>query len=717
LLIDTRSSNVVDVDAVLSGIGENDKQFQSQLEIIRSTTVARRVMKQLDLKNNPEFQPKESLLSSLWTKVFPASKEEAIKPQPTERDLLEDAIINTLKANLSVSVRRRSLVVNVSYTALSPKNAAKIANAFAEAYRVDHLETKYDATKRANDWLNQRLSILRDRVRASEQAVEVYRAENNLHEAEGTTINEKQISELNQQLILARAKTAESSAKVSQIAKVRKEGGSAASFADAQQSQIITQLRSKASEIGRELAQLTAKYGRKHPEVISVRSQLADIRRQINSAVELIVNTARNELEVSKSREQSIIDSLDKLKSNSFSENQAAVYLRELEREAETNRTLYQSFLTRFKETQAAESLDTTETRILTAAQAPRGASFPKKSLFLTLGLIFGFLLGGLIAIVLEILDFSISDPADVKDRLGQNLFATLPTITLDGEVRKTRKSVANLLRQLYTAYFKPTQSIEDSSVKSRIRDLQAEIASYSANHPLSAYAEGIRSLRSHLRYFDIDNPLKVIMLSSSIPGEGKSTTAVNLAKYAAKTGERVLLIDSDFRHPVLTKALYPEVEKSLLDVLTNHASVSEVIRQDPETGLFFLPAPIQDDLWQTAEILSSDAMRTFIDGARKSFDLVVIDSSPILPVMDGKALSSLTDGVVIVVEHAATNKNAIKEAIAQIANANGHTLGVVLNNVDTTKKQGYGYGKYGYGGYGHAYGTYGVYGQASAEN
>ena len=719
LLIDTRSSNVVDVDAVLSGIGQDNRLFESQLQIIKSATVARRVAEKLNLLDDPEFQGRIGFLATLLSSLLPADQNK--KPSKETQEALDGldpamvSLINQLLNGLTVSQRRRSLVVDVSFEALSAAKAAKVANAFAEAYRVDHLETKYDSTKRANEWLNSRLSELRTRVRDAEQAVEVYRAENNLQVAEGTTINEKQISQLNEQLILSRARTAEAQAKVDQIARVEKEGGSAASFADALQSQVITQLRSKASEIARELAQLTAKYGGKHPSVISVRSQLSDIRRQINAEVGRIVSTATNELEVSKSRELSIVEGLESLKTESFSENKAAVYLRELQREAEASRTLYQSFLNRFKETQAAESLDTTETRILAQALPPIGASYPNKKIFLLLAILVGLIIGIGIALLIELFDFSINDPSDVEGRLGQSLFASLPIIDLpNATVRRKTGSVAQFKKALRARFGK--NAGHDGDEKSRIRALDSTLATYSADHPLSAYAEAIRTLRSQLRYADIDNPLKVVMLSSAFPGEGKSTTASNLAHYAAKTGERVLLIDADFRHPVVSNAMAPDAEKSLLDVITGQANVTDVIRYNEETNLYFMPAPMNRDLWQSAEILSSGAMRTFIEGARKSFDLVILDSSPILPVLDGRTLSSLTDGVVLVADFGETNRHAITETIELIRSSNGTVLGMVLNNVDAKSARGYGYGKYGKYGYdgSYGYGQYGAYGSSN---
>ncbi|MCT4656949.1 MAG: polysaccharide biosynthesis tyrosine autokinase [Cohaesibacter sp.] len=713
MLIDTRSSNVVDVDAVLSGIGEDDKLFESQLQIIKSASVAERVANTLNLRNDPEFQSRAGLLSSLFSSIFPAAKKEEKKEQDFEG--MDDEMISItskLQANLSVQQRRRSLVVDVSYRALSPQKAARIANAFVAAYRVDHLETKYDATKRANDWLNTRLAELREKVRGAEQAVAVYRAENNLQVAEGLTINEKQIGKLNEQLILARAKTAEAQAKVDQIAKVEKKGGSAASFADALQSQVITQLRSKASEIGRELAQLTAKYGGKHPSVISVRSQLSDIRRQINAEVKRIVSTATNELEVAKSREKSILDSLEGLKTESFSENKAAVYLRELEREAEASQTLYQSFLNRFKETQAAQNLDTTETRVLAPATPPRGASFPNKKMFLGFAALFGLFLGIGIALLIDLFDFSITEPSEVERQFGVPLFASMPIIDDPNAVVRKKLGKFELLKTALAARFGSSQGSPDEEDQ-RIRTLETSIATYSANNPLSAYSEAVRNLRSRLRYVNIDEPVKVVMVSSAVPGEGKSTTASNLAHYAAKTGERVLLIDGDFRHPVVTKAMAPETKISLLDVITGQNSISEAITYNEETNLYFMPAPLDQELWQSAEILSSDAMRVFVEGARKSFDLVIIDTSPILPVLDGRALASLTDGAIIVSEFAQTNKNAIKEAIDLVSAAHGHVLGITLNSVDLKNARGYGYGKYGKYGYG-SYG-YGQYGSSSS--
>ncbi|MES0871056.1 polysaccharide biosynthesis tyrosine autokinase [Pseudovibrio sp. SCP19] len=696
ILIETRAANIVDVEAVLSGFGSDDKMLQSQIEIIGSNAVAERVIDKHGLWNSPEFLPTPSLINGIIKKVMGAEEKETFTAYGRDPSDLSRRVLS----GLDVKLRRNTTVVDVMYEARSPSLAAELANGFANAYLMDQLETKYDATRRVNEWLSIRLAELRERVRKSEQAVEIFRNENNLQVADGATFNEKQIATLNQQLVLARAKTAEAQAKVNQIDKVRKQGGSASSFADAAQSAVITQLRAKASEVARREAELVVKYGKKHPEVVSVRSQLSDFNRQIREELQRIVNTAQNELAVARSRELSISSSLEQLRNVTSSENQALVYLRELTREAEANRTLYESFLNRFKETQESEKMDNITSRILTQATPPVARSYPNKKLFVVLSFLLGLVVGVVISLLLELFDYTLKSHEDVEERLGLPLFATVPMIDQhSSSINKEGGMIAGVWNNLKARLgFKSAQYPANSKARAKLRTLPEGIWEYASQNPFSQYAEAVRVLRSRVRFSNVDNSLKTLLITSALPGEGKSTVALNLAHYAAKTGERVLLIDADMRHPVSTAALAGSTEANLATVLTGEFNIKDAVRKEPNSSLYFLPAPRRNDLWETAELLSSMAMQSLIDAASKTFDLVVIDSPPVLPVIDSRVLSRMVQGTIMVSFWDRTDRFAVERATDLLEKANANILGVVLNNFNSNKAKKYSYqSSYGY--------------------
>ncbi|MFS8181297.1 GumC family protein [Pseudovibrio denitrificans] len=676
--IETRASNVVDVKAVLSGFGSDDKLLKSQIEIIGSNAVAKRVIEEHDLTNSPLFKLEPSKLSEILSKIT---------GEPPVAPSLEQRVLNGLTVNLN----RNTTVVDLSYQAHSPEMAAELANGFAEAYLADRLATKYEAIRQASEWLSVRLSELGVKVRASEQAVEQFRSEYNLQVAGGGTISEKQIATLNQQLVFARTKTAEAQARVDQIEKVRVRGGSTSSFADAAQSAVITQLRAKASEVARKEAALTVKYSHKHPAVVSVRSQLADLNQQIEKELQRIVDTAQNELAVAKRREASISDSLDQLRDVTNTENHAQVYLRELIREAAANRTLYESFLARLKETQEFEKMDSVSSRILSRAEVPSNASFPNKRLFLVVSVVLGLIFGTVLALILEIFDNTLKSKEDVEGRIGLPLFSQIPL--LDEFASSSRLgSFFGFLGGKNAHGARGTKS--DTASNKAINE-------FASSNPLSHYAESIRALRSRVKFTRLDDPIKTLLITSAIPGEGKSTVSRNLAHYAAKAGERVLFIDADMRRQLSADTPKDANEKNLADVLMGDVTVADAIRHEEGSKFYYLPAPSHRELWETAELLSSKAMKTLLEGARKSFDLIIIDSPPTIPLIDSRVLSHVVDGTVLVASWNHTDGGLVEQAKELLDQTPGKTLGVVLNNFDVSKARlnkhqaSYGYGYY----------------------
>ncbi len=341
LLIDTNQKNIINAEAIVSGIGRDNSALESELELIRSYDVAKRVVKKLNLDEKTDSEPaRVSLVRQLVSLVF--SREPA--PEPVVEVDRTDKIIRSLAGSVSVDRKGWTYVVDIKFTSDDPAEAAQIANAFADEYLVDQLEASYEVTRRANDWLSERLGDLRKKVRESERAVELFKVQNNIVESGGSTLSEQQVSKLNEQLILARAETAQAQAKYDQVQSVRKRGGDITAFADALQSTALASLKGKASEIRRELANLSAKYGDRHPSVVSARAQLQDVRRSISAEAQRILTSTENELRVASSREKSISASLAEVKGTASQGDQAEILLRELEREAAANKALFEVF-------------------------------------------------------------------------------------------------------------------------------------------------------------------------------------------------------------------------------------------------------------------------------------------------------------------------------------------------------------------------------------
>jgi succinoglycan biosynthesis transport protein ExoP len=594
-----------------------------------------------------------------------------------------------------VVVERRewSYVIDITYSSANPALAAQIANTFANEYLVDQLESRYEATRRANEWLSARLGELREKVRDSERAVELFKAQNNLVETAGSTLSDQQVAKLNEQLILARAEAAQAQVKYDQIEAVRKRGGDVTAFADAMQSGALANLKSKASEIRRELANLTARYGDRHPSVVSARAQLADVNRSIGAEASRIVATAENELRVAKSRVESIEKSLSEMKGTVATVSQAEITLRELEREAVANKTLYENFLSRFKETSEQEKLQTTDSRIIEQASVPTSPTGPNKKLITLVALALGLGLGAGLAFVLEQLDSGYRTSKQVERALGVPVLASVPRA--DSEVTSGLGRIGRRLNpfRLFAGLF----SSDSTSERRMGRTDRIAMARMVVKKPLSTFTEAIRAMRMGIKFADVDRPQKVILVASALPGEGKSTIASNLAQLAATSGERVLLMDLDLRHPVLTSLYAPQAKLGSVELLLGEVDLKAVIVKDQDTGLHLIPSPRRRDLTHTAELLASQRLKDLLAHLSDFYDLIVIDTSPLLPVTDGRQLIDSVDSLALVVKWETTDRDAVETALRQSPGSMDKLTGVVLNDVVASKARYYDYYKSGY--------------------
>ncbi len=680
ILLDPDKKSILDAGAVVSGLGSDTAAIESEVELIRSASLARRVVAELRLDKDPEFGGGESasalLLSTIGSWIGLAGPEDETKPDGRkEHEKTINKIINDFSGRMKVKRVGLTYVLAVSFTSRNPEKAAKIANQIASSYLVDQLEAKYEATKRATDWLNTRLGRLRKDVRKSEKLVELYKVRHNLQSTDGQTLGERQMAKLNEQLILTRAETAEKRAKFEQVDKLVKSGKSTSSLAAVLQSAVISKLRAQQADVGRRLAELTTRYGGRHPRVVNMRAERRDIANQIAMEVKRIIANLRNEYDVALSREASLEKSLEEIKLQNKGASQAAIKLRELEREAFSSKVLYEAFLNRFKQTSEQETLKTADSRVIARAVPPQRASFPKKRLTLMLAFI-GFLALGIgLAFLLEHLDNSFKTGEQIEEMLGLAHLASAPLLG--------RADLKNEHGKM-------------------------SIERYVIEKPLSAFAEAMRSLKMGIQLSNIDTPPKVVLVTSAMPNEGKTTIASNLAFHAAQTGIDVLLVDADLRNPSLTASLLSHDAKpdGLVELLARNVTEDDVLIRDENTGLKFLPASRM--VQNSAEVLGSKRMREFIERAKKTYDLVILDTSPITPVIDARVLVDIVDSVVLVTEWDKTPREAVLAAVKSLKAGHDKFAGVVLNKMNLKRMASYGrYGKsYYYKKYPYYYGS-----------
>lgn len=669
ILLEQQKSRIVDAEAVMSGLGGDSATVDSQVEILQSRSIARRVVVDLDLVSDPEFNGNlrsPSVMQFIDPRYWLSSLLGESEHAPVnEAQKLENAIndvVGSVIARTSVSRRGMTYVISLRFTSEAPSKAMKIANALADAYVVDQLEAKFDATKKANAWLSSRLTTLRAQVQDSERAVEIYRSQNGLQDSGGATLNEQQLSELNAQLILARTNLAEKQAKYTSAREILQKGGNIESVADVLQSQTISALRSQEAELARQQADLSSKYGPRHPSILNIDAQRTDIQRQIGREVQRIVGSIQNEATIAQSRVDSLQGSLNDLRGTANLNNQAFVLLRELEREADANKTIYESFLNRFKETSQQSDLQTSDARVISVATLPTTPSKPNKRLTVLVALIFAGLLGVGMALILERLDNTMRTAKEVEDTLGQPHLVSMPMVANEVDSKGNK-----LLPHDYVVL-----------------------------KPLSAFAESVRSLRSALALSNVDSPPKVLLFTSSLPAEGKTTTSVCFARAAAQSGLRVVLLDCDLRHPSVQKTFQlPTAKLGLVELLAGSATLNDVLVPDAETSLLHIP--VAAGTANPPDVLGSMQMKKLLAGLRDAYDLVVLDSAPVLPVSDSRVLSGLVDKTVFVVRWSSTPKDAALSAVKDLTSYGAEIAGVVMSAVDTEKQAKYGYGDGGY--------------------
>lgn len=657
--IDQRKQQVVKVEEVMSDVQLDSGTMETETAIVRSLGLLGKVVDKLDLTSDAEFAPPPRGLGFSWllSRIGLAAK----PPEETEtaeqtKEIARATTIRRLQKRLDVSVVPRSYVIRIEAQSKVPEKAQKIAETIADMYILDQLDAKFDATKRATTWLNGRLSELQQAVSDSERAVSIYRTENNLLDGKTGDVSSQQLSELNSQLILARADLAEKEARLKSVKGLADSGKGVETSSEALQSPLIQHLREQETEVLRKLSELTATYGDRHPRIINAQAELRDLREKIQVEVSKIASALGNDVEVSRVRMKSLEDSLHGVARDVGTDNQAEIKLRELQREADANKTLYELFLTRAKETTQESGSERPDARIISPAMLPQIPSFPNIPFFMAVSLLISLLAAIAVAAILDAMDNGVRTGEQIEEIGGGPTLAMIPSV----------KSASGI-------------SPEDTLIDA----------------PTSPLAEAFRTLRAGLVLSNVDHPPKCIMVTSSLPLEGKTFTAVGLARASAVGGQKVLLIDADLRRPRSHHVFGSKGERGLVHALAGEAHVKDLIYKDAKSELHVLPAG--KGIANPGDLFHSNQMKKLIENLTKNYDLIVIDSPPVMAVSDALILTKLVDKLLFVVRWNETPRQVVAEAINKLANVGETSVHTVITQVNLRKHARYGYGDYAY--------------------
>ncbi|MCK1663451.1 polysaccharide biosynthesis tyrosine autokinase [Bradyrhizobium sp. 151] len=662
MVIDTRKVQLFQQQSVLGDVAVDSATVETQVEILKSENISLAVIRDLHLIDDPEFTGSGGgvlgsilgFVGSLFSDGHAASEFE-----------LTRKALERFEKDRTIKRLGLTYVMEIGYTSKDPVKSAKIANAIADAYIVDQLEAKYQATRRASVWLQDRIKELRTQASAAQKAVVDFKTSNNIVDAGGRLMNEQQLAEVNSQLIMAHAATAEAKARLDRMNDIQKQEIPDANVADALKNDTIVKLRGQYVDMASKESIWSMKYGSDHLAAVNLRRQMAEIKKNILDELKRIQESYKSDYDIAVTREESIKGSLANVVSESQLTNQAQVQLRELDSNAQSYQAMYDNFLQRYMESVQQQSFPITEARVISAATTPLKKSYPKSLIVLAASLLGGLMLAFGAAMLRELADKVFRTTGQVEDVLGANCIAILPAL---GAAATGPGLGEKLLGSKLAGKGNP----------------QPDLLRYVVDNPLSRFAEAVRSIKVAIDLNSIVRENRVLATTSTLPNEGKSTLSTNLAQLMAHGGARVILVDADLRNPSLSRALVPGAKIGLVDVVAQKAGLEDALVVDPETKLSILPAGTTSKLLHTNEILASKAMHALVTQLRSKFDYVVLDMPPMAPVVDVRVTSSFVDSYVFVVEWGRTNIDVVRHNLRGSPEIQDKLLGVVLNKADT---------------------------------
>jgi polysaccharide biosynthesis transport protein len=675
MIIDTKRVTWTQSELATENRMVEDASVESEIETTRSEKVALNVVRRLHLNEDPEFIGTGVSLKQRVLKLLKLAP--AVEPEPSEEQLMRRALW-AVKDGLRVTRLGRSYIEQIAFTSLDPDKAAKIANAFADAYIEDQLQAKFEATRRASAWLEQRIGELRQQASDAYKEVQDFKSKNSIIiGVDGKLASEVELDQLGIALAKARADTSQARAKLDRITRVleqRNDNGENLNIpdpvvTDALSNPVITKLRQQFLDDQSRESEWSARYGSDHQAARNLRAEMAALQRAIWDEISRISESYRSELQIAKSQEESIDKRMMEVFQKSDSTRQSQVRLRELETAANTYRGIYETFLSRFTQSVQQQSFPSTEARVVTVATPPGGRSSPKMSLTLALAGVFGLGLGVMAGFLREQMSRQIHTRAQLETLLGTNCLAVIPSF---GKVPQARKRG-------------PTK---ESGAFRKI----SEVA------PFSATAEALRYIKVAIDLKPTGG--KTIGIVSALPGEGKTTVAASFAAFVAKSGARTLLIDGDLRNPSISNMLGYTSQPGLLEVVTSKKAPSDLIIHDQRYAFDFLPSSTRIKPANSSDILNSPLVKQMLKWAANEYDYILVDLPPVLPVVDVKAAAHLFDAFILVVEWGSTSSDEVLKAVRSSDTLSERLLGAVLNKADEAvmrRFEGYSERTYGY--------------------
>ena len=639
----------------------NDDFYQTQYKVLQSRSLARRTAAGMKLDQHPAVREgmREirtpltvtgalkgawALAKSLVGGGGDKTAEVARVPQKDSDPSMRYA--GMVLGSLGVTPIRNSRLVDISMTSTDPQLAADLANAHARAYIEQNLEYRFSASKDATDWLEKQLAEQRKKVEVSEADLQRYKEQHDAVAVEDRqNIVVQRLSDLNSAATKAKTTRIEKEALYNQLRSIQN-SNAIDSFPAVLGNEYIQKLKSDLGDLQRQQAQLADKYGDRHPEMVKVRSAIQSAEAKLQIEIDKVVMSVKSEFDTAAAQERTLVGALEGGKAEALSLNRKGIEFSVLQRETESNRQVYEALLQRTKETGISGELKASNIRVVDSAEVPSGPYLPRRERDLTMAALSGAVLALGLVFLFEYLDNRIKSPQELRAQLNVPFLGMVPSIDA--------KSSSALLHDGVPPNF----------------------------------AEAIRGVRTNVLFSSAEEGVRVIVVTSAGPGEGKSLFSSNLSVSLAQAGQRVLHVDADMRRPRVHAIFDIAQEPGLSNLLVGDCKPSESIRKTAVQNLCVLPAGMIPP--NPAELLGSKRCEEFFATLAQNFDWVILDSPPVLAVADASILANTATGVVFVVGADQTSRQAARAALEQLEAVQAHVIGAVLNRVDLEKNPYY---------------------------
>lgn len=627
---------VPDADKDVGLLPKDVGVVDTQVEVLHSTELARRVARELGLANDSEF-------GNAYNDVAQAA--------------------NTVSSALSIRRVGETYLIDVAVDSVDAAKAAKIANAFATNYLALQTEMKRTTNRLATSMLDQRVKAMADKVKLAELKVQQFKIENGLMSVNGATLAEQSIASIDNDLARARAEELEAFGRLSAAQ-------GAGARLDASSSEALQELRAKQAVAQQELGEAQLKYGAKHPALQAAAERVDQLNRAIaaerhraeaslTAETERDLDKLRAEAAAAAQKRRSLEESVNSTREALTSTNRAQVALNDLVRDATAIRQTYESYLNRYQETLTQQGAETPDARIVSVAYPPQAPAKPDKKMYLVLGLLLGVATAVSVIVLITLLDPRLSTAADIERYFDLDALPSIATL--------------------------------ESTLHHEQAELSLDPAEHVIAHPYTAFSEQFRTLLAAVRKPDSKGRAKLIALTSALPNEGKTTSSICLARVAAMSGLRTVIVDCDLRHRSLNRYVANGQKPGLIEYLRGHASLAQIQQPDEPTGAMIIPVSASPA--RVSDNLGGDRMKELLTALHSSYDIVILDTPPVLPLADTRVIVSLADAVVVMAKWRSTSRRAVEAALHILAASGADIMGVCLTMADLRKMSTQGYG------------------------